>query len=77
MKIISRREWFKRSGKMLPVLALGLFPQMKLMATWSPTSCESNCEAYCKSSCVERCSRGCEGKCSGCSNECAESCAKT
>lgn len=31
MKIISRREWFRRFCKMLPVLALGLFPQMFCM----------------------------------------------
>ena len=77
MLYINRRQWFKRIGKILPILALALAPQAKLMASSSPTNCEGNCEAYCKSSCVEQCSRGCESKCTGCSNECASSCANS
>lgn len=76
MEILSRRELFKRSAKILPMLTFGLFPASQLIAkNLFHDNCDGNCEAYCKSNCEESCSSSCKGKCTlACSNSCNRTC---
>lgn len=90
MDIINRREWFKRTSKILPVLFLSFFPIARTYSKPSMT-CNNACRYYCVqschnthktgcSTCGNACQKGCtvtcrySGKCDSCSDSCKGCC---
>lgn len=57
MELLSRRELFKRTLNVLPILFLG-WAKSDVIAKARPlvaNGCNGNCEAFCKSNCIAQC----------------------
>ena len=71
---ISRRDFFKKVAKILPIIVLSTIPELTIGKS-SATGCKGGCVGTCSSSCVDGCSSTCAGTCMyGCKDRCGTAC---
>ena len=75
MEILSRRELFKRIGKVLPALIVAGSPVF-VIANELGESCKNSCTINCQSTCKQHCRMACsEDPCGGaCFGRCKGTC---
>ena len=78
--IINRRNFFKKTIKLLPIFALGIMGIAPITANAKPVfdcnnTCSSSCRKTCNNKCTTSCGHGCVGTCYlCCKGDCGATC---
>lgn len=71
--IISRRDFFRKAAKILPILMLSV-TSISPAFSGPIADCNNSCKGSCKNSCNNTCINTHKGGCSTCSSQCKGSC---